>query len=286
MSLAWIESHQELARHPKTKRFTRLLGTSLPTAIGHLHLFWWWAMDYAQDGDLSRYESADIADACEWDGASEKLLEALIHAGFVNEDLSIHNWFEYVGRLLEKKEQNKERKRKSRAKKKEVTSMDNDGHADVTGTSLEQSSDDRESHRATKPNLTKPNHSSSNSEIGGENDENFSKAYRVIESNFGLVINPIQISELERHLASGMEPELIEHAVSLTRKRGKDISYFWGILERCEQKGIRTALAFEEEQARWKEEQHAESSKGSKRGRDPTPSGESEFAFLDKPGRS
>lgn len=243
-------------------------------------------MDYAQDGDLSRYESTDIADACEWEGEHQKLLEALMHAGFVNEDMTIHDWFEYAGRLIEKKEQNKERKRKSRAKKKEVTEPNGDSHGDVTRTSQGQNDDDRESHRATKPNLTKPNHSSSNSEIGGENDENFSKAYRVIESNFGLVINPIQISELERHLASGMEPELIEHAVSLARKRGKDISYFWGVLEKCEQKGIRTALAFEEEQARWKEAQHAESGKGSKRGRDPTPSGESEFAFLDKPGRS
>lgn len=51
--MAWLRSHQELARHPKVKRLSRQLNISLPQAIGHLHLLWWWCMDYAQDGDLT-----------------------------------------------------------------------------------------------------------------------------------------------------------------------------------------------------------------------------------------
>src|SRR5687767_5633894 len=53
--MAWIESHQEIARHPKTRKLARLLGGSVPTAIGHLHLLWWWAVDYAEDGWLGKY---------------------------------------------------------------------------------------------------------------------------------------------------------------------------------------------------------------------------------------
>ena len=61
--MAWIESHQELARHPKTRKLARRLGVNLPTAIGHLHMFWWWAMDYSKSGDITSFDAIDIADA-------------------------------------------------------------------------------------------------------------------------------------------------------------------------------------------------------------------------------
>jgi len=37
-------------------------------AVGLLHCLWWWCIDYATDGDLSRYDAEDIAIACEWEG--------------------------------------------------------------------------------------------------------------------------------------------------------------------------------------------------------------------------
>ena len=61
--MAWIESHQELWRHPKTKKLARLLAVSVPTAIGHLHGIWYWALDFAQDGDLRRYDPEERASA-------------------------------------------------------------------------------------------------------------------------------------------------------------------------------------------------------------------------------
>jgi hypothetical protein len=61
--MAWLESHQDLRDHPKTARLRRRLGVSLPAAIGHLHLLWWWALTYADDGDLSGYDPDVIADA-------------------------------------------------------------------------------------------------------------------------------------------------------------------------------------------------------------------------------
>lgn len=140
--MAWIESHQELARHPKTKKIARTLGISLPAAVGHLHFFWWWAMDYAQDGDLSKYDNDDLADACGWEGDSSALTSALIDSGFIDEEdgLFIHDWDDYAGRLIDKRKANTERKRKSRS-----------SHAVVTR-------DINVSHRATEPNQTIPNH--------------------------------------------------------------------------------------------------------------------------------
>ena len=79
--MAWSESHQELRDHPKTKRMARRLGISVPAAIGHLHCLWWWAMDYAPDGDISDYDAEDIADAAMWDGDAEQFLQALIDCG-------------------------------------------------------------------------------------------------------------------------------------------------------------------------------------------------------------
>ena len=115
--MAWIESHQGLKDHPKTRRLTRLLSISLPAAIGHLHCFWWWALDYAQDGDLSKYDAFDIADACMWDGAAESFVEALTEAGFVKkeqEKIIIHDWMDYAGRLIDRRQRDAERKRKER----------------------------------------------------------------------------------------------------------------------------------------------------------------------------
>lgn len=115
--MAWIESHQELAEHPKRKRLSRLLGASKAETIGLLHMLWWWAMDYAKDGDLSRFDDGDIADACDWPGDAAAFMAALIGAGFVAETRHIHDWHDYAGRLIEKREANAERMRKARAER-------------------------------------------------------------------------------------------------------------------------------------------------------------------------
>ena len=114
--MAWIESHQALAQHPKTKRFARLAEISIPCAIGHLHLLWWWCMTYAEDGNLSKWEVSDIADAVHWDKNPSKLVESLIDAKFIdssNEGMSIHDWADYTGKLMEFRRKDRERKRKS-----------------------------------------------------------------------------------------------------------------------------------------------------------------------------
>ena len=143
--MAWIESHQELARHPKTKRFARSANISIPCAIGHLHLLWWWCMDYAQDGNLSQWEASDIADAVHWEGEPEKLLEALIESRFVDlidEVASIHDWADYGGRLMAIKQKDRERKRKSDALRRNSSGI----RAESAVTQ----------HNPTEPNPTEP----------------------------------------------------------------------------------------------------------------------------------
>jgi len=81
LGMAGIESHDDLATHPKTRRAARALGISIPTMVGHLHLLWHWCLKYADDGDLSGYDSADIADAMMWEGDPDELVEALVNCG-------------------------------------------------------------------------------------------------------------------------------------------------------------------------------------------------------------
>lgn len=112
--MAWIESHQEVGRHPKTKKLARLLGVSLPAAVGHLHYLWWWALDFAQDGTLEKFDNYDLADAMQWDGDPDALVEALISSGYIDDTddgLMIHDWGEYAGKLLERRAKDRARKR-------------------------------------------------------------------------------------------------------------------------------------------------------------------------------
>ncbi len=123
--MAWIESHQELRDHPKVKKAARLLGVPRPLVVGYLQYLWWWAMDYAQDGDLSGYTPEDIADAISWEGDPVALVDALVECGPIGKQgflertsdgrLLLHDWYEYAGKLIDRRETERERQRKRRA---------------------------------------------------------------------------------------------------------------------------------------------------------------------------
>ena len=159
--MAWIESHQQVGRHPKTKKLARLLGVSLPAAVGHIHYLWWWALDYAQDGDLSRFDSYDLKDAVHWDGDGIELMEALVESGYVDRDdeggLHLHDWFEYAGKLAERRAKDRARKAEAaeRTRKSKELHRNSDGiDAEVDGIPSVPNQ--------TKPNLTKPNQTEPN----------------------------------------------------------------------------------------------------------------------------
>jgi hypothetical protein len=133
----WIESHQSLATHRKTKVLKRLLKIRTPQAIGHLHLLWWWCLDNAPDGDLNRIDDADLADAADWLGDAKLFVSALINAGFIDvihtavipaDTVSIgadktvipadtrvmHDWYQYAGKLIDRKKANADRQQAHR----------------------------------------------------------------------------------------------------------------------------------------------------------------------------
>lgn len=114
--MAWIESHQQLARHPKTIRLAGKLKINKAQALGHLHLLWWWTLDYAPSGDLSAFSSYEIGAAAEWTGDADGFLAALLEVGWIDEGMIVHDWRDYAGKLLDRREGNRERQRRFRDK--------------------------------------------------------------------------------------------------------------------------------------------------------------------------
>jgi len=308
--VAWIESHQELGRHPKTKKFARLLGISLPAAVGHLHYFWWWAMDYAQDGDLSRYEITDIAEACEWEGEPEKLWEALIQVGFVDEEIRIHDWCDYAGRLLEKREQNKERKRKSRAKSKEVTETTEGCHADVLHPSHAESKEVTETTEGCHvdvthpsrtrhvpvtglPNLTEPNLTIPNHKKEEEEDARVKQACQFYQANFGM-ISPYYAEKITDWIATMSLDAVMLAMQQALNHNAKKWTYVHKILHDWHRQGARTkeqceALVtdFEARKDRANENLNkTKSGRASPTNRENQSIAKSRFAHLAKPGRA
>ena len=115
--MAWIESHQALGNHPKTQRLATLLKVSLPTAVGHLHYLWWWALDFAPTGRIPNATPTLIAHAAQWRGQPDRFWLAAIQSGFLDvneEEVSFHDWLDYAGRLLAKRTANRDRQRRHR----------------------------------------------------------------------------------------------------------------------------------------------------------------------------
>jgi len=158
----WIESHSSLARHPKTKRLSRLLNISCVTAVGHLHYFWWWAGEYAQDGCLVRYDATDIADAACWEGEPDTFLSGLLSAGFIDEledGLHIHDWYDYAGKLIERRKKDAERKKNYCAIHEEIQRKSDDSPAE---SARNQTVPNQTVPNQTVPNQTVPNQTTPN----------------------------------------------------------------------------------------------------------------------------
>lgn len=115
--MAWIESHQSLGSHWKTSQLAAELEISEVQAVGHLHYFWWWCLDHASNGSLTRIPLRAIALNAKWEGDESRFLTALLKAGFVEKrgkGLRIHDWYDYAGKLIERRAKHKETMRQSR----------------------------------------------------------------------------------------------------------------------------------------------------------------------------
>jgi hypothetical protein len=159
--MVWLRSEQSLMGHPKTKRAARTLGLSIPAMIGHLHCLWYWALDYAQDGSLSKYESWEIADAALYPGDPDDFIQALKECGndrpgfleVTDQGLTIHDWWDYAGCLIEARKANADRMKAKRAAHVQDTCKTRTG-ATVTNKELQTNKEEEREPRKNRAATT------------------------------------------------------------------------------------------------------------------------------------
>ncbi len=114
--MAWIELHQTLPNHRKIMKLRRILKIKTPQAVGHVAMLWLWSIDNAPDGDLSRVDIEDIAAACEWTKSAETFVNAMKAAELIDDDMKLHDWGEYTGQLMERREERRKKDRERQAR--------------------------------------------------------------------------------------------------------------------------------------------------------------------------
>ena len=118
----WIRFDTTLTRHPKVIRLAAHLDIPRHQAIGILCELWSFAINYAEDGDLSQFSDAEISYALEQNGNTVK---ALVAAGFIEEDGNggrhLHDWYEYQGVLINRRAENAKKQKRYRERNRNVT---------------------------------------------------------------------------------------------------------------------------------------------------------------------
>lgn len=113
--MIWLPVHTDLPRNIKLKRFSKLLNIKQAHAVGHLVMLWLWTLEVAPKGDLSGFRDTEIAEAAGWTGRDKRMfVAALLEAGFLDQDMRIHDWDDYAGDLLMRREKDRLRKQKQR----------------------------------------------------------------------------------------------------------------------------------------------------------------------------
>ena len=146
--MAWIELHQSIWNNKKTLILAAELDLPEVYAAAHMIHLWTWALDAAPEGDLSGLNNRVIAKGAGWSGDPDAFVTAAIIAKWLDQkedELYIHDWYDYAGRLIEKRREDAERKRTQRGVAKNV-------HGMSSGRPLDTPWDG-----AGKPNLTIPN---------------------------------------------------------------------------------------------------------------------------------
>lgn len=121
--MPWFEAHDTMARHPKTLKLARLLNAERRYAVGLLHdLFSWGLYAAGKDGALEGLAAVDIAQALDYPAKKgQAVVEALVAAGYLEEGTdgyTIHDWYDYAGKLYDSREKNREKNQRYRDRKR------------------------------------------------------------------------------------------------------------------------------------------------------------------------
>lgn len=109
--MAWLELHQSAAWHSKTVALAQELGVRRNEALGALCTLWLWALEHAQNGHLGHLTDKEVAAAAGWHRRATTFRAALHNTGWLDDDGAIHDWHDFAGRLIAKRQGDLARKR-------------------------------------------------------------------------------------------------------------------------------------------------------------------------------
>lgn len=108
--------------HPKFRSLMRRLALPQYAVVGLLESLWTLAGQFADDGDLTRFDAHAVADYAGYDGDAEALLTALVECRWldrIDDRLLIHDWDDHCPDYV----YDRRRKRVKRASMRECPGM-------------------------------------------------------------------------------------------------------------------------------------------------------------------
>lgn len=146
--MAWIQVHQQLKDHRKLLTAADELEIEPAHMLGLLVSFWLWALDNAPTGSLDGISNRMIARAAQWERDPDDFVEAITAAGLLKstpDGLEINDWYEYAGKLIDRREAEKNRSRRRRAAAASATPNDRQTTAGQTaGQTADEPTDEQQ----------------------------------------------------------------------------------------------------------------------------------------------
>jgi hypothetical protein len=104
--MKFIKVAETIFNHPKTIRLAEAMGWEIDETVGKLYRFWLWVTNYAEDGNLSKYEPVQLGYAVGLKSAEgKKFVETLIAVRLLDTSpyLRVHDWWDHIGLYLRAK---------------------------------------------------------------------------------------------------------------------------------------------------------------------------------------
>jgi hypothetical protein len=131
--------------HPKFRALMRSLGLPQYVIVGLLESVWTLAAQFADDGNLSRFDAHAIADYSGYEGDAEALLDALVDCGWLDRidgKLCIHDWDDHCPDYIYDRRRKRQKRAELRTSLKQSGNVpDNPGKSPPIKSNPIQSSD-------------------------------------------------------------------------------------------------------------------------------------------------
>jgi hypothetical protein len=132
--VTWIPLYSTVFSDPKvTRAADRLNGGDVYQLVGHLAALWLWTIDNSESGDLSHLRPQAVANAAGWTGSARRFVNVLISVGLLDEGPKVHKADKYFGRLVARRQHDRDRKELARLAEKQAKALESSAGTSTGG---------------------------------------------------------------------------------------------------------------------------------------------------------